>query len=124
MPVSGLRNVPLRSPDTGNPRAIVTFRTLIVTVDPPRAFSYRWAGGYPGELATEANSTLVEFTLRSTPEGTDLRLVESGFDALALPAERLATGGIESHSEGWTGVVAKFAKYVMGNDDTPLVSSS
>ena len=101
-----------------------TYPTLIVAVDPPRAFSYRWAGGYPGDLATEVNSTLVEFTLRSTPDGTVLHLVESGFDALTLPTDRVATGGFESHSKGWTGVIAKFAQYVMGTDKTPLVSSS
>ncbi len=101
-----------------------TYPTLIVGVDPPRAFSYRWAGGYPGDLANEENSTLVEFTLRSTSDGTVLRLVESGFDALTIPADRAATGGFESHSKGWTGVIDKFAQYVMGTDKTPLVSSS
>jgi uncharacterized protein YndB with AHSA1/START domain len=100
-----------------------TFKTLIVEVDPPRAFSYRWASAYPDELATEENSTLVEFTLRSTGDGTILRLVESGFDALDIPADR-PDASFESHSKGWTGVIAKFAEYVMGNNDQPLASSS
>jgi uncharacterized protein YndB with AHSA1/START domain len=100
-----------------------TFQTLIVAVDPPRAFSYRWASAYPDELATEENSTLVEFTLWSSGDGTVLRLVESGFDALDIPADR-PDASFESHSKGWTGVIAKFAEHVMGNDDQPLVSSS
>ena len=101
-----------------------TFPTLIVVVDPPHAFSYRWAAAYPGDLATEENSMLVEFTLRSVPDGTVLRVVESGFDALTIPAESLEIARFESHSEGWTDVLAKFAGYVMGTDETPLVSSS
>lgn len=56
------------------------YKTVIVSIDPPNVFSYRWASAYPGELATEENSTLVEFTLKTTPEGTLLRVVESGFD--------------------------------------------
>jgi uncharacterized protein YndB with AHSA1/START domain len=100
-----------------------TFQTLIVAVDPPRTFSYRWASAFPGELATKENSTLVEFTLRSTGDGTILRLVESGFDALDIPADR-PDATLESHSNGWTGVIAKFAEYVMGQDDQSLASSS
>jgi uncharacterized protein YndB with AHSA1/START domain len=100
-----------------------TFNTLIVEVDPPRAFSYRWASAYPDELATDKNSTLVEFTLKSAGDGTVLRLVESGFDALDIPANR-PDASFESHSKGWTGVIAKFAEYVVGNDKQPMVSSS
>src|ERR1700722_3498168 len=43
-----------------------TYPTLIVSVEPPRMFSYRWASAYPGVVATEENSTLVEFTLEAT----------------------------------------------------------
>jgi uncharacterized protein YndB with AHSA1/START domain len=99
------------------------FKTLIVEVDPPRAFSYRWASAYPDESATETNSTLVEFTLRSAGETTVLRLVESGFDALDIPAN-LPDASFESHSNGWTGVIKKLAEYVMGDDKEPLESSA
>src|ERR1700681_275227 len=61
------------------------FPNLIVTVDPPRTFSYRSASGFPGEPATEENSTLVEFTLEDDGNGTVLRLQESGFDAIKIP---------------------------------------
>lgn len=98
-----------------------TFPTVIVEVDPPRAFSYRWASAYPGVTATEDNSTLVEFTLEPASEGTVLRVVESGFDALVIPAGREATAGYRSHSEGWGGVTVKFGAYVEGLDLSPLL---
>ena len=98
-----------------------TYPTLIVNVDPPRAFSYRWASAYPGVLATQENSTLVEFTLEPATDGTLLRVVESGFNALAIPAERERSAGFQSHSEGWTGVVAKFAEYAEGRHESPLL---
>lgn len=93
------------------------YLTTIVDVDAPHRFSYRWASAYPNVQATEANSTLVEFTLEATTGGTVLRLVESGFDALVIPKERVAKAGYESHSGGWTEVVANFATYVMDNSD-------
>lgn len=84
------------------------FTTVIVEVDPPRTFSYRWASAYPGELATETNSTLVEFTLVPEGDATLLRLVESGFDRLDLPAASKA--GYASHSNGWTEVMGNLQK--------------
>src|ERR1700760_80299 len=56
-----------------------TYRTVIVEVDPPRHSAYRWAAGFPDELATEDNSTLVEFDLVPTAAGTLLKVTESGF---------------------------------------------
>jgi uncharacterized protein YndB with AHSA1/START domain len=99
------------------------FQTVIVSVSPPNLFSFRWASAYPDVLATEDNSTLVEFTLKATPEGTVLRVVESGFDALEIPADRVEHAGFENHSKGWTGVVAEFVKYVMANQETALFDS-
>lgn len=106
--------------DHGNHGA---YKTVIVSLDPPNVFSYRWASAYPGVLATEENSTLVEFTLTSTPKGTLLRVVESGFDSLVIPEDRLEAAGYESHSHGWPSVIGELAKYVMANKETPLVDS-
>jgi uncharacterized protein YndB with AHSA1/START domain len=77
------------------------YPTRIVKVDPPHHFSYRWASAFPGEDATDANSTLVEFTL--TPENgqTRLALVESGFASLVIPPDRYDSASHESHSGGW-----------------------
>jgi uncharacterized protein YndB with AHSA1/START domain len=82
------------------------FPTRIEKVDPPHYFAYRWASGYPGQEATEDNATLVEFTLTPDGDGTRLHLVESGFATLVLPEETRATASYESHSAGWTDVLA------------------
>lgn len=87
------------------------FPTTIVKVDPPHCFAYRWAAAYPGEVAVEGNSTLVEFTLTPEGDGTRLRVVETGFEEIVIPEERIATGGYESHSEGWSGQVENIKQY-------------
>ncbi|MFE0423814.1 SRPBCC family protein [Streptomyces sp. NPDC058953] len=87
------------------------FPTTIVTVEPPRRFAYRWAAAYPGEPAVEGNSTLVEFTLVPAGAGTLLRVVETGFAALVVPAERQATASYESHDGGWAGQVVNIKNY-------------
>lgn len=38
-------------------------------------------------------------------------MVESGFATLDIPEERIPNAGYESHSEGWTQVLAGFATY-------------
>ena len=80
------------------------FPTRIVKVDPPHYFSYRWASAFPGQEATDANSTLVEFTLTPVGAQTRLNLVESGFASLVIPPGR-EDASYESHSQGWTGVL-------------------
>jgi uncharacterized protein YndB with AHSA1/START domain len=100
------------------------YSTLIVNVDPHRAFSYRWASAYPDVVATEANSTLVEFSLEPVVGGTLLRVVESGFDSLQIPAEREPDAGFESHSNGWSGVIEKLGAYAEGRDSSALLSAS
>jgi uncharacterized protein YndB with AHSA1/START domain len=87
------------------------FPTRIEKVDPPHYFAYRWASAYPGQVADDDNSTLVEFFLQEDGDGTRLRLVESGFEALVIPADREPTAGYESHSGGWTEMVAKAKDY-------------
>jgi uncharacterized protein YndB with AHSA1/START domain len=88
-----------------------TFPMLIVTVDPPLHFAYRWASAYPGEIATEDNSTLVQFFLDPEADGTRLRLVESGFAGTSIPAGREATAGYDSHAGGWTEMVNRLREY-------------
>jgi uncharacterized protein YndB with AHSA1/START domain len=88
-----------------------TFPMLIVTVDRPRHFAYRWDSAHPGVLAAEGSSTLVEFFLEPEADGTRLRLVESGFAGLDIPAERVATAGYESHDGGWTAMVGNLREF-------------
>ncbi|MFF2076762.1 SRPBCC domain-containing protein [Kitasatospora sp. NPDC058162] len=76
------------------------FPVRVEKVEPPTYLAYRWASAFPGEELREDNSTLVEFTL--TPEGgrTRLRVVESGFAALAGP-EELRGKAVEDNTGGW-----------------------
>jgi uncharacterized protein YndB with AHSA1/START domain len=95
---------------------------LIVAIDPPRSFSFRWAAVYPGVVASEENSTLVEFTLEPAEDGTLLRVVESGFDALIIPPDRVEFAGYESHSNGWAEVMTKLGELAEGEAVAPLVA--
>ena len=62
----------------------------VVAVEPHTRFSYRWAPFKDpgGEEPVEGNSTLVEFTLEPAGDGTRLRVVESGFAALATSEDQ------------------------------------
>ena len=76
------------------------FPVRVEKVEPPTYLAYRWASAFPGEELRADNSTLVEFTL--TPEGgkTRLRVVESGFAALA-GSEELRHQAVENNTGGW-----------------------
>jgi uncharacterized protein YndB with AHSA1/START domain len=74
-----------------------TVHGRVVDVDPEHRFSYRWG---PSTDLTGANSTLVEFTLQGDGDGTRLRVVESGFDALDLPTAEKAQQA-ERNGRGW-----------------------
>lgn len=54
----------------------------------------------PREELREANSTLVEFTLTREGEQTRLRVVESGFAALAA-SEEVRGQNLKDHAGGW-----------------------
>src|SRR3954471_9773482 len=79
-----------------------TSRGRVVAVEPRTHFSYRWAPFKDpgGEEPVEGNSTLVEFTLTAEGDGTRLRVVESGFAALATSDEQ-RTRNVEGNTRGW-----------------------
>ncbi|MFD9336815.1 SRPBCC domain-containing protein [Streptomyces sp. NPDC060028] len=83
------------------------FPVRVEKVEQPRYLAYRWASAFPGDELREDNSTLVEFTL--TPEGdkTRLRVVESGFAALA-GSEELRSKAVEDNTGGWPQVLDAF----------------
>jgi hypothetical protein len=62
-------------------------------------------------VATDDNSTLVEFFLQPEADGTRLRVVESGFDTLRFPPDRERQAGYHSHSNGWTEKVQVLRQY-------------
>jgi uncharacterized protein YndB with AHSA1/START domain len=74
----------------------------VVAVEPPSRFSYRWAPFKEpgGEEPVDGNSTLVEFRLQPEGESTRLRVVESGFAALATSEEQRAKNHA-GNTRGW-----------------------
>ncbi|MGW1871333.1 SRPBCC domain-containing protein [Streptomyces mauvecolor] len=76
------------------------FPVRVEKVDPPTYLAYRWASAFPGEELREDNSTLVEFTLTPEEGRTRLRVVESGFAALAGSVE-LRGRAVEDNTGGW-----------------------
>jgi hypothetical protein len=74
--------------------------------------SWRW---HPGAVdvkdVADEPMTLVEFTLQDVPEGTLLKVVESGFDA--LPIARRASA-FRDNEGGWTEQMANIEKHVAG----------
>jgi uncharacterized protein YndB with AHSA1/START domain len=87
-------------------------RARIETVEPQRRFGYRWAPFKdPGGAEPVAgNSTLVEFTLTPDGDATRLRVVESGFAALACSDEQRAKN-LEGNTEGWASELGELAEY-------------
>jgi uncharacterized protein YndB with AHSA1/START domain len=86
-------------------------RARVEAVEPPHRFAYRWTAAHAhGEEPAEGNSTLVEFTLAPDGDGTRLRVVESGFAALAVDAEardRNHAGNVD----GWKAELGELAEY-------------
>jgi uncharacterized protein YndB with AHSA1/START domain len=85
-------------------RAAVPLR--IEAIDAPRMVSYRWGnddanGLLPAEVDDE-HSTVFTFTLEPVPEGTQLTVVETGFETTSDPAANL-----ENHRGGWDGELDK-----------------
>ena len=85
------------------------FKISVVRFDPTTHFSYRWANKV-GADAVPGLSTLVEFTLEQTGDGTKLRVVESDFDALPMTdAER--EHEMAEHTKGWQAELDEMRAY-------------
>jgi uncharacterized protein YndB with AHSA1/START domain len=85
------------------------FPVRVEKVEPPTYLAYRWASAFPGEELREDNSTLVEFSLSEEGDMTRLRVVESGFAALA-GSEELRSKAVEENSGGWPQVLDALKK--------------
>lgn len=72
----------------------------------PRMISFRWnnddALGTSPASVDEETSTVFTFTLEESAGGTQLTVVETGFDATSAPLVNL-----ESHRQGWNGELDK-----------------
>jgi uncharacterized protein YndB with AHSA1/START domain len=88
----------------GSTGPIGSSRGVIEAIEPPSRFAFRWQS-----TVDAAPMTRVEFTLDAHPEGTRLRVVESGFASLP-PDLRGRTHA--SHVEGWQRELGELAQYV------------
>jgi len=81
----------------------------VVASDPHDYFAYRWVpsvGASENDPLQQAN-TLVEFRLEDVPEGTRLKLTESGF--ASLPKEVIEKS-LSDNNEGWDFMMARLEK--------------
>jgi len=90
-----------------------TLRGVVEVVEPPHRFVWRWQpfAGYEHAALADTPTTRVEFTLEEHPDGTRLRLVESGF--ASLPPE-LRGRARAQNTEGWTRELADLVAYIAG----------
>jgi uncharacterized protein YndB with AHSA1/START domain len=89
----------------------VTLTIWIETMDSPRFFSFRWHP-YAIESGVDYSAeptTLVSFTLEDAGSGTQLTIVESGFDA--IPESRRAKA-FSMNSNGWNGQAENIRKFL------------
>lgn len=80
-------------------------------MQPEQYFAYRWHP-YPMDPAVDYSTeptTLVEFELEESADGTVVTIRESGFDAIPL-ARRVEA--FRMNAKGWTGQAANLERYV------------
>lgn len=89
----------------------VTLHLKVEAMEPQTRFAFRWHpyAIEPGVDYSSEPMTLVTFTLEEVPGGTQLTVVESGFDA--IPESRRAKA-FTSNSKGWAAQVENIRKYL------------
>jgi uncharacterized protein YndB with AHSA1/START domain len=87
------------------------FPVRVEKVEPQTYLAYRWTHRYPGAALTDDNSTLVEFMLEPEGDFTRLRVVESGFAAMA-GSDEVRAAAFKDNSGGWPEVLEAFKKRV------------
>jgi uncharacterized protein YndB with AHSA1/START domain len=90
---------------------VVTIEIAIERMDPESRMSYRWHP-YPAKSSVDYSSeptTLVEFELEEVAGGTQLRVVESGFDRIPLARRAEA---FRMNDAGWAEELENIARYV------------
>ncbi len=92
-------------------REHVKFEIVVEKVEPEATFAYRWHPflSDPTLDAASEPMTLVEFRLAEVADGTELTVIESGFDRLP-PARRAQA--FRMNEAGWTQQVANLNRYV------------
>ena len=93
----------------GHERLIIEI--AVEQVQPEDLLSYRWHpyAFEPGVDYAHEATTLVEFHLAEVADGTQLTVVESGFDRIPLARRALA---FRMNDQGWTEELTNLARYV------------
>ena len=89
----------------------LSMEITVEQVEPERLLSYRW---HPYAVEPDVDyadepTTLVEFHLADVADGTQLTVVESGFDG--IPLARRATA-FRMNEQGWAEQLTNIARYV------------
>ena len=89
----------------------VTFDIVVDRIQPERYFSYKW---HPYAIDPKSDYsqeplTLVEFTLKEVKDGTEVTIVESGFDRIPLGRRDEA---FRMNNKGWDGQARNLTAYV------------
>lgn len=88
-------------------------RGIVVAVEPPHRFAYRWTPGDDPDQSIPLDrlpTTLVEFLLEDTPEGTRLTVIESGFAALP---EAIRESAWRANAQGWIDETNELVDYLL-----------
>jgi uncharacterized protein YndB with AHSA1/START domain len=88
-----------------------TFPIEITEVVPGEAFGFRWSG-VPAEQLDEY-ATHVRFTIVDAGTGTDVTVVESGFDTIP-GGTRYRRDRLEQNREGWDVELDELANFLEG----------
>ena len=89
----------------------VLMEVLVERIEPERYFAYRWHP-YAIDPKTDYSkepTTLVEFRLEDSGEGTALTIVESGFDRVPLARRAEA---FRMNEQGWTAQARNIERHV------------
>jgi uncharacterized protein YndB with AHSA1/START domain len=86
---------------------------FVERIEPERYFSYRWHPYAidPNVDYSKEPTTLVEFTLEDTGDGTILTITESGFDRIPLTRRAEA---FRMNDGGWTEQARRIDRYATG----------
>jgi uncharacterized protein YndB with AHSA1/START domain len=89
----------------------MTLEVQVERMEPERLFSWRWHPHAvdPKQDYSSEPTTLVVFELEEVPEGTRLKVTESGFDQIPLARRAEA---FRLNSEGWAAQLESVARHV------------
>jgi uncharacterized protein YndB with AHSA1/START domain len=87
------------------------WEATVKAMDTERLFSFRWCPFInPDNDYSNEPTTLVEFTLEPTPEGTRLSISESGFGA--LPDDERRVEAFQRNAQGWDAQAENITRHV------------